>query len=146
MRALGVISAKTTSTFIRLADSDFSVGVTHMRFPNGGDWAFFDCPDCNRRARRLWLLNGAPGCRRCCAERGVGLRAWSMSPRQRAEITVSKLVARLSSPKPARLNPRPHVMLDRCSGLRIRCVAQLVLKRHRLKGVRSALAAAKKGE
>jgi hypothetical protein len=114
MRALGVITADTASTTVRFGESEFSVQVTHRRFPNGGDWAFFVCPACGCRARKLWLLDGAPCCQRCCTDRGVGLRAWPISVRQRAEISVQKLLAKLESKTPARLHPRPDgSMLDR---------------------------------
>jgi hypothetical protein len=148
MRAAGVISADTTSTFIRFGESEFSVGVTHRRFPNGGDWALFACPACPHRGRKLWLLDGAPRCWHCCRARGVAVRAWSRRPWRRAEISVSRLLARLESKTPARLHPRPDgSMLDRRRQLENSLrLAQLVLKHHRLKGVAAALARAKKGE
>jgi hypothetical protein len=43
LRALGEITAESTATIIRFGDLEFEVGVTHRRFPNGGDWAFFAC-------------------------------------------------------------------------------------------------------
>jgi hypothetical protein len=148
MRASGVISAHTTSTFIRFGEFEFAVGVMLLKFPNGGSWSFFLCPQCPRRARKLWLLDGRPACDRCCDDRHVRYRTDPMSPRQRAEISVPKLRARLESKTPARLHPRPDgSMLDRRRQLENSLrLAQLVLRRHRLKGVRAALAAAKKGE
>jgi hypothetical protein len=145
MRAAGVVSATTLLTFIRLGESEFSVGVTHMRFANGGDWAFFVCPQCSGRARKLWLLDGAPHCRRCCIDRNVRCRVESMSVRQRAEISVSRLIARLNGTRSVGLHPRPGRGLARRArfenSLRL---AQLALKRHRFKGLKSALAAARR--
>jgi hypothetical protein len=148
LRALGEISAASASTAIQLGDWQFSVGLSLFKFPNGGSWSLFRCPQCDRRAQVLWLLDGAPRCRLCCIERGVGVRAWSMSPHKRAEASVARLSARLNSTKPARLHPRPDgSMLDRRRQLENSLrLAQLVLKRHRLKGVKTALARAKKGE
>jgi hypothetical protein len=137
MRASGVIDAETSSTFVRLTDSDFLVRVTHRRFPNGDDWAFFACPTCNRRARKLWLLDGAPRCWRCCIASGVGPRSWPMSVRQRAEISVPKLMARLNSKTPARLHPRPDgSMLDRRGALELSLRKSLLaLRRYKLRDV-----------
>jgi hypothetical protein len=71
-----------------------------------------------------------------------------MSVYKRAEVRVPKLLARLESKTPARLHPRPDgSMLDRRRQLENSLrLAQLVLKRHRLKGAKAALARAKKGE
>jgi hypothetical protein len=149
LRASGVIAADTAVTAVRLDDSEleFAVGVTHRRFPNGGDWAFFVCPACARFGRKLWLLDGVPRCKRCCIERGVGMRAWPMSPRRRAEVSVPKLLARLERAKSSRLYPRPGRGLERRASLENSLrLAQLVLKQHRLKGVKAALAAVKKDE
>jgi hypothetical protein len=136
MRASGVIMADTTSTFIRFGELEFAVGVTHRRFPNGGDWAFFACPACAHRGRKLWLLDGAPRCWHCCIASGVAVRAWSLSPRRRAETSVARLLARLNSVKPARLNPRPDgSMLDRRQRLENSLrLARLALRRQRFKG------------
>jgi hypothetical protein len=147
LRASGVIAADAASTFIRFGELEFSVGVTPLKFPNGGSWSFFACPQCSRRARRLWLLEGRPACRRCCGDRGVGLRAWPMNVRQRAEVSVPKLIARLSAGKSERLHPRPGRGLERRAQLENSLrLAQLVLKRHRFKGVKAALTAAKEGD
>jgi hypothetical protein len=42
----------------------------------------------------------------------VGVRAWPMHPLKRAEMSAARLFAKLSDPKPARLNPRPGRTLD----------------------------------
>jgi hypothetical protein len=149
LRASGGISADTTSTFIRFGEFEleFAVGVAHRRFPNGGSWSFFACPQCSRHARKLWLFEGRPACDRCCDDRDVRYRADPMSRRQRAEISVPRLIARLCVGKSLRLNPRPGRRLERRASLENSLrLAQLVLKQHRLKGVRVALAAAKKDE
>jgi hypothetical protein len=147
LRALGEITAASTSTIVRLGEFEFSVGLVLRKFGNGGSWSLFRCPQCEHWVQVLWLLEGRPVCRLCCDARGVGRRAWSMSVRQRAETRVSQLLARLNSATPARLYPRPGRTMDR----RVRLenslrIAQLTLRRHRLKGVAAALAAAKKGE
>jgi hypothetical protein len=117
LRALGVISAAATSTVVRFGELEFPVLVAHRRFPNGGDWAFFLCPGCSRRVRKLWLLSLSAGCGPrcdwCCVDRDVRWRIESMSVRRRAEINAVNLAARLESKAPARLHPRPGRALDR---------------------------------
>jgi hypothetical protein len=133
MRALGVISAEMSSTLIRFGEVEFAVGVTHVRFPNGGDWAHFACPACNRRARKLFLLEGSPCCCRCCTKRGVSQRSWLMNERQRSEISVPRLRAKLETPP--RLKPKADgVRLDRriSTEMALR-QALLVLRRHKLR-------------
>jgi hypothetical protein len=136
LRALGEITAQSTSIVVRLGDSEFSVGLVLRKFPNGGSWSLFRCPQCDRWVQVLWLLEGRPVCRLCCIERGVGARAWPMSQRQRAEISVLKLQARLESKTPARLHPRPDgSMLDRRQRLENSLrLARLALRRHRFEG------------
>jgi hypothetical protein len=136
LQALGEITAESASIVIRLGDSEFSVGLALHKFPNGGWWSLFRCPQCERRAQVLWLFEGRPVCQRCGTARGVGRRAWPMSQRQRAEISVLKLQARLESKTPARLHPRPDgSMLDRRQRLENSLrLARLALRRHRFKG------------
>jgi hypothetical protein len=145
---MGEITAESTSTVVRLGQEGFSVGLRLRKFRNGGSWSLFRCPQCDRWVQVLWLLEGRPVCRLCCIERGVGARAWPMRPWRRAEVRIPKLLARLESKTPARLNPRPDgSMLDRRQRLENSLrLAQLALRRHRFKGVRAALAAAKKGD
>jgi hypothetical protein len=130
LRALGEITAESTSTIVRLGEAEFSVGLVLRRFPNGGSWSLFRCPQCDRWVQVLWLLDGKPACQHCCVDRGVGRRAWPMNPCQRAEITVPKLVARLNSKTPARLHPRPDgSMLDRRGALELSLRKSLLARR-----------------
>jgi hypothetical protein len=148
LRALGEITAESTATVIRLGDSDFSVGLALHRFPNGGSWSLFRCPQCDRAVRTLWLLEERPACRRCCMARGVGCKIWPMSLRRRAEYRIPKIRVLLGSETPARLHPRPDgSMLDRRRQLENSLrLAELTLRRHRFGSLKSALAAAKKGD
>jgi hypothetical protein len=42
------------------------VRLEHTRFPNGGGWSHFICPQCGRRARTLRLTeDGRLACQRC---------------------------------------------------------------------------------
>ena len=49
------------------------MGLSLVRFPNGGSWSFFVCP-CGRRARILRLYEGGLACLRCLAARGLRAR------------------------------------------------------------------------
>ena len=134
LRALGEITAQSTSIVVRLGDSEFSVGLVLRKFPNGGSWSLFRCPQCDRWVQVLWLLEGRLVCRLCGIEHGVGARAWPMSQRQRAEIRVPKLLARLNSTKPERLHSRSGVILERRRQLENSLrLAQLTLRRHKLR-------------
>jgi hypothetical protein len=51
LRASGAISPADAATTVAFHDgSSFVVGLSHLRFPNGGGWSFFVC-SCGRRAR-----------------------------------------------------------------------------------------------
>jgi hypothetical protein len=134
LRASGFITKDATSAIIRFGEVEFVVGVIHIRFPNGGDWARLVCPACGRPGRKLWLLDGEPRCLHCCLARGVGARAWPLHPLKRAEMSAARLFAKLSDPKPARLNPRPGRRLDRRRLLEVLLSqSRLVLRRNSLR-------------
>ena len=60
---------------IAFGDKQKLVGVAHTVFENGGSWSYFRCPKCNRRAKRLWLIEDAPHCVSCCWSLGVRYRS-----------------------------------------------------------------------
>jgi hypothetical protein len=51
------------------------IGVTHTVFKNGGSWSYFRCPRCGRRAKKLWLVDDAPLCVKCCWSLGIRYRS-----------------------------------------------------------------------
>jgi hypothetical protein len=81
LRATGAIRLEDRHGVIAFGDEDHGVerrkciGVAHTRFPNGGSWSYFVCPKCGRRAKRLWLLEDAPRCVKCCWSLGVRYRS-----------------------------------------------------------------------
>jgi hypothetical protein len=89
----------------------FTVALTLIKFPNGGSWSRFLCPQCNSSINVLRLLDGQPMCRGCCRERGVRYKAEPMRGVNRSIHRIPKLIEQLN--KPARLNPRVGRSLDR---------------------------------
>jgi hypothetical protein len=119
LRAPGVVDRNTKSVVIAFGEGDAALRreilVLHRDFPNGGSWSFFECPQCEGRARALKLHDGAVMCWRCCAARGARYRSSSGSPFERDEARVNrlqKLREQLNS-GPARLRLRRGRVLDR---------------------------------
>jgi hypothetical protein len=118
LRTAGVVTSSTAWVVVTFGEGDSAlkrrVGVTHVSFPNGGEWSFFVCPVCSRPARVL-KLHEKPMCRRCCLRKGIGYRVSSGSPVERDVARLArlqKLRERLHG-GPARLHPRPGRRLDR---------------------------------
>jgi hypothetical protein len=113
LRALGVITAETTTFLVRLGQVEQNVSIHLRRFPNGGSWSWFGCPTCGKWARTLRLYVDDIVCPGCCKRRGVRQRAGTMSVRQRAEHRIPKLRAMLESPVSLRLKPMLWGKLER---------------------------------
>jgi hypothetical protein len=147
LRAAGAITNDSTSTVIKLGDEHFQVDLVLRRFPNGGSWSLFLCPQCSRRTSILRLLEGQAICVRCGFARGVRYRCEPMSVRRRSELSVARHRARLEAGKSERQHPRPGRGLERRECIvNSLLLAELTLRRHRLESLKSALAAAKKDE
>jgi hypothetical protein len=120
LRASGSVTSDTKLVVIGFGEGESAwkrqVGVTHQRFPNGGEWSFFVCPVCRQRARvlRLWR-DGRPMCSRCCAAHGAKYRIAYGSQVERAEARAKRIekLRKLLDCAPARLHPRPGRTLDR---------------------------------
>jgi hypothetical protein len=114
LRAAGAISPSARIATICFPDSDvsFVVGLSLRRFPNGGNWSFFRCP-CGRSCRTLRLYEGSLACHGCLKARGLRNRIEFIPAHNRVAHTAPRLLARLTSPSPAKLYPRPGRKLDR---------------------------------
>ena len=112
MRASGAIGPGDKTTTISFDDVAFTVGLQHIHFRTGGGWSFFVCP-CGRRARTLRLYEGGLACRGCLKARGFRHRVELIPTEQRAAYHAPRLIARLTSPLPAKLHPRNGEMLDK---------------------------------
>jgi hypothetical protein len=75
LKASGAIRLEDRQAVIPLGEQNKLIGVAHTIFWNGGSWSYFRCPQCGRRAKRLWLIDDAPRCRLCLQKLGVRNRA-----------------------------------------------------------------------
>jgi hypothetical protein len=75
LKATGAIKPEDRQAVIPFGEQTKLIGVAHTKFPNGGSWSYFVCPKCGRRAKKLWLADDAPRCRRCLEKLGVRYRA-----------------------------------------------------------------------
>ena len=99
------------------------IGVAHTVFRNGGSWSYFRCPKCGGRRKKLWLVDDAPRCLKCCWSLGVRYRsayAFGRSERLRErDHRVDRLEAMLEG-DPLRLKPVPPNWGNRRLDRRIR--------------------------
>ena len=124
LEATGAIRLVDRQAVIPFGQKNRLIGIAHTKFPNGGSWSYFVCPRCDRRAKRLWLVDDAPGCVKCCWSLGVRYRAsygFGRTERLRErDRRVDKLQAMLEG-GPLRLKPAPpswgNRRLDRRSRL-----------------------------
>jgi hypothetical protein len=66
-RGTGVIDPSMRQAVIAFPNGTKKlIGVAHTRFPSGGGWSYFLCPGCARRRTKLFLIDDAPRCVRCC--------------------------------------------------------------------------------
>jgi hypothetical protein len=81
LRVSGAIRLDDRHGFIAFDDEDHGgerrkcIGVVHTKFPNGGSWSYFICPRCGGRKKKLWLIDDAPRCVKCCWSLGVRYRS-----------------------------------------------------------------------
>jgi hypothetical protein len=75
LKATGAIRLEDRWARIPFGEQTKLIGVAHTKFPSGGSWAYFVCPKCGRRVKKLWLVDGAPRCRFCLEKLGVRDRA-----------------------------------------------------------------------
>jgi hypothetical protein len=105
LRADGTIKAEMDTVQIRVGDALVDVGLALIKFPNGGSWSLFIAPCCGGKARVLRLFEERLFCWRCLVARGVRWRCEPASLRQRAQMRIPKLKAKLESETSLRLKP-----------------------------------------
>jgi hypothetical protein len=75
LKATGAIRLEDRQGIIAFGDKQKLVGIAHTVFKNGGSWAYFRCPKCGARSKKLWLVDDAPRCLNCCWSLGVRYRS-----------------------------------------------------------------------
>jgi hypothetical protein len=75
LKATGAIWLEDRQAVIPFGGQTKLIGIAHTIFWNGGSWSYFVCPQCGRRAKKLWLADDAPRCRLCLKKLGVRYRA-----------------------------------------------------------------------
>jgi uncharacterized Zn finger protein (UPF0148 family) len=134
LRATDAITADMTSVKIEVGGELAEVGLYLQKFPNGGSWSFFLCPQCGHKARTLRLYEGRLLCKICLVARGVRRRCEPTSVKKRAEMRISKLGAMLQSEVSLRLKPHLWGKMERRSRLRAALErAEYVVKRSEFK-------------
>jgi hypothetical protein len=110
LKAAGAIRLEDRQILIPFGGRTKLIGVAHTVFQNGGSWSYFRCPRCGRRAKRLWLIDDAPRCVKCCWSLGVRYRSAYALGRtarlQERDHRVDRLQAMLEG-GPLRLKPVP---------------------------------------
>jgi hypothetical protein len=110
LRATGAIRLEDRIGIIAFGDKQKLVGLAHTVFKNGGSWSYFRCPRCDRRAKRLWLIDDAPRCVKCCWSLGARYRSaygFGRTARlQERDRRVDRLQAMLEG-GPMRVKPVP---------------------------------------
>jgi hypothetical protein len=66
LKATGAIRLEDRQAIIPFGAKRKLIGVTHTKFPSGGSWSYLICPRCVGRKRKLWLVDDAPRCLKCC--------------------------------------------------------------------------------
>ena len=111
-RALGIVDPSRPQAVIQFPGGATKLlNVSHMRFPNGGGWSFFLCPKCAKRSMRIYLVDDAPLCWRCCEAINIWHRSklgFGRAERLKAsDKALDQLIAKLESKEPLRLKPAP---------------------------------------
>jgi hypothetical protein len=75
LKATGAIRLEDRHGIIAFGEKQKLVGVAHTVFENGGSWSYFRCPRCDRRAKRIWLVDDLPRCVKCCWSLGIRYRS-----------------------------------------------------------------------
>ena len=111
LRATGVVQLDAPHTIIQVGDRQKLIGLAHVRFGTGGSWSLFRCPQCARRANRLWLVEDRPLCARCCNGLNIWHRTkWGFGRRERLkakDMVLDELIAKLEATAPLRFSPPP---------------------------------------
>jgi hypothetical protein len=128
---LGEIGRDTKTARLRFGDDsvEYHVADRLRTFRNGGFWTMLVCPRCGGGSQRLRLLDNRPACGKCVRASGLIYRSQSVRTEKRHTVTASPRLARLSSDKPARVNPRPGRTFERRANLEARLRRSFIVAR-----------------
>jgi hypothetical protein len=111
-RAEGTVDPARAQALIRFPSGKTKLlGVAHTKFPNGGGWSYFVCPGCGGRRMKLWLVDDAPRCYRCCEKLNILHRSrygfGREARRREQEKELQRLIGVLETPVRLTLKPDP---------------------------------------
>jgi hypothetical protein len=111
-RAMGTIDPTKNHALIPFPNGKTKlIGAKHTRFRNGGGWSYFVCPKCANRTPKLYLIEDAPLCSRCCEAMGLRHRSrygfGRAARREEQDKHLDELIAKLESSERLRLKPAP---------------------------------------
>jgi hypothetical protein len=111
LRAMDVVQLDAVSAVIPFGGRRKLIGLAHTKFRHGGSWSYFCCPKCGRRCNRLWSVDDAPRCCKCCEAMGIRHRSQYGFGRQErmraADQSLDRLISKLETSEPLRLNGAP---------------------------------------
>jgi hypothetical protein len=111
LRAMGVVQLDAPHAVIAFDDKSKLIALAHTKFRHGGSWSFFRCPKCDRRCNRLWSVDDAARCCKCCEAMGIRNRSQygfgTTERRRAADQSLDRLIARLETTEPLRFKPAP---------------------------------------
>jgi hypothetical protein len=118
LRATGVIDPARRQAVIPFGDKQKLIGTAHVRFPNGGGYSYFRCPNCDKLAGVLYLVDDAPLCVRCCAAMAIAYRTrmgFGRSERRQArDQALDRLIKKVETQTPLRFKSAPANWGGRC--------------------------------
>jgi hypothetical protein len=118
LRATGVIDPARRQAVIPFGDKQKLIGTAHVRFPNGGGYSYFRCPNCDKLAGVLYLVDDAPLCVRCCAAMAIAYRTrmgFGRSERRHArDKALDQLIAKVETQTRLRFKSAPANWGGRC--------------------------------
>ena len=112
LRANGTIDPAKRQALIPFPNGTTKlIGTGHVHFPNGGGYSYFVCPKCAKLARKLYLIDDAPRCTRCCDAMNIKHRTkygfGREARRREQDKQLDQLIAKLETVEPLRLHTPP---------------------------------------
>jgi hypothetical protein len=110
LRATGVVKLDAPHAVIQFDEKQKLIGLAHTKFRQGGSWSYFRCPRCDRRCNRLWSVDDAPRCCKCCEAMNIHHRTQYGSRAERLiarDQQLDQLIAKLETREPLRFNGAP---------------------------------------